>query len=61
MPGMGADTGGMGDASPSQKVDGDVPPEIKIFSDFFLELTKIVRFFQDSQNKLTEIRGEIRI
>ena len=56
---MGADKGeGRGDSSPKSEGRRGRPPEIAIFL-FFKELTK--SFFQDFQNKETEIRGEIGI
>ena len=42
---MGADTGG-GTRPPAQKSEGDVPPEIAIFTDIFKELTKNFTLFK---------------
>ena len=44
---MGADTGGTGGCvPPAQKSQGDIPPEIAIFTGIFKELTKNFTLFK---------------
>ena len=62
---MGAATGGGGgdgtDASRPVKNSGGCPPEITIFMDFFSEKSLKFQILQYFQNKVGQIRGEIRI
>ena len=58
---MGADSGGDGGrVPPVLNSDGDVSPEIAIFTDIFFKVTN-KSIFRDFQNKVAEIRGKIRI
>ena len=59
---MGADAGGTGDASPPvQNSKRDVPQKLRFLQILKKELTNFFYFFQNFQNKVAEIRGEIRI
>ena len=60
--GMGAATLGDGGCVPPVQNSGGRPPEIAISKVFFKELSNFsLYFFQDFQNKVTEIREEIKI